>query len=532
MENHDVGERGFPPPGATPREDAAAVMKFYKLPERFAPSVLRAAEAARSRLSEPGERLDLRRKFIFTCDPASARDYDDALSLESDRRGNRVLGVHIADVSHFVPAGSLLDREARRRSTSVYLAERVVPMLPETLCDDLCSLVPGEDRLAFSVFMVFDREGRMVSSRFAKSVIRSRRRLTYAQVLEILEGANGGLPRREVQAIAGIGALARQLRQRRLDAGALDIEVPEADVQLDGNGEMCGLLARVSDDAHRMIEECMVAANAAVARELWTHQVKIVARHHAAPDEEKLTLLRAQMRALGIRMGDITAPEALKRFLGEVHAHPLAPVLSTMVLRSMKRAVYDAGAMGHWGLSMRYYAHFTSPIRRYPDLTLHRQLSAYLAGGPAAARLPPRELERIAAHATNREEIAAEAERGVMEIKKYRLLEAELATHGEVEYDALISRCTAFGCFVEIPAIAVSGLVHISRLSPGFVRFSERDQTLVAAGGRRWCAGESLRVKVARVDFAARRIDFVPADGSVRRQTAGGPRRNNRRKSR
>ena len=503
----------FPRPGKTPREDTEAVMKFYRLPKAF-PAVVRAEAGNVARLAtEPGEREDLRRKFIFTCDPVTARDYDDALSLETDRRGNRILGVHIADVSHFVLPGSAIDREARKRSTSVYLVDRVVPMLPEELSNGVCSLVPGEDRLAFSVFMTFDKNGEMTARRFAKTVIRSKARFTYEQVMTILSGGDGGLSRRETKLVREIGVLAQQLREKRFAAGALDIELPEVECLLDDDGELASLVTRPYDESHQMIEECMVAANEAVAKELWTRGIKILARLHESPDPEKILLLRTELRGLGVKVGNLENPKVFAQFLRTIKRHPLYPTLSVMVLRSMKRAVYDSVAIGHFGLAKKYYAHFTSPIRRYPDLTLHRQLAAYLgAGGAAAARVPPRTLAGWAEHATEREEIAAEAERSLLEIKKYRLLEEQLSSRQVLDYDAVISKCAPFGCFVEIPELAVSGLVHVSLLSRRFVRFNESDQSLSAPGGGSWRAGDRMRVHVARVDFVQRRLDFTPCE--------------------
>ncbi|MCR5413762.1 MAG: VacB/RNase II family 3'-5' exoribonuclease [Kiritimatiellae bacterium] len=507
---YEENEIRFPPPGRTPREDTAAVMKFYKLPESFPRSVLDEAKRCAEKLDNPGKRLDLRRKFIFTCDPQSARDYDDALSLETDRKGNRVLGVHIADVSHFVESGSALDREAYRRSTSVYLADRVVPMLPEELSNGLCSLVPGEDRLAFSVFMTFDKSGEMVKRSFAKSVIRSKARFSYEQVMAIIRGAAGGLGKREAKLIREVNALAQQLRAARFASGALDIEIPEAEVLLDESGEMTGLATRPYDESHQMIEECMVAANEAVAKELWTKGVKILARLHEPPDEEKLLMLRADMRGLGVKMGDISKQKVFAQFLRSIKRNPLYPTLAMMVLRSMKRAVYDGSNMGHFGLAKKYYAHFTSPIRRYPDLTLHRQLSAYLEGGASAARVPAKILAKWAKHTSDCEETAAEAERGLLEIKKFRLLESQLSTRQILDYDAVVVKCAPFGCFVEIPELAVSGLVHVSLLSRKFVSFNESDHSLSAPGGGRWRIGDRMRVHVAKVDFVQRKVDFVP----------------------
>ena len=532
MKNSSLVDRPlFPPPGKTPREDTLAVMKFFKLPRSFPSEVL--AEAAKvSGLSKNsvGRRLDLRKKFIFTCDPVTARDYDDALSLETDRKGNRILGVHIADVSHYVRPGSALDREAYKRSTSVYLCDRVVPMLPEELCNGVCSLLPNEDRLAFSVFITFDKNGEMVKRDFAKSIIRSKARFTYEQVMgiiggnrRIVESSNRRIKKGEIKTILAINELAQQLRNRRFAAGALDLEVPEAEVILDRNGEMSGIVTRPYDESHQMIEECMVAANEAVAKELWTRGIKILARLHESPDPEKLMMLRAELRGLGVKMGNIENPKVFAQFLKSIKKNPLYPTLSTMILRSMKKAVYDSTMIGHFGLAKKYYAHFTSPIRRYPDLTLHRQLAAYLASNYArqsnnriieqsnnSPKVPPKLLAKWAEHTSEREEIAAEAERGLLEIKKYRFLEEQLNSRQIIEYDAVVSKCMPFGCFVEIPELMVSGLVHVSLLSHKFVRFNESDQSLSAYGGGSWHIGDRMKVHVARVDFRERKIDFVP----------------------
>ena len=508
----DDGRVKFPPPGRTPREDTAAVMKFYGLEGEFPPDVLAEAKLAGERANSPGKRLDLRKTFIFTCDPVTARDYDDALSIEHRRGGAVVLGVHIADVSHFVTPGGAIDREAFRRSTSVYFADRVLPMLPEELSNGVCSLVPGEDRLAFSVFLTFDGEGRMTGRSFAKSVIRSKARFTYEQVMRVISGGrkakSGPLGRKERETVLAIHELAQKLRARRFAAGALDIETPEAEVELDAEGELAGIVTRPYDESHQMVEECMVAANEAVATELWTNGVKTLSRLHEPPEEEKLLMLRADMRGLGVKMGNISSQKAFARFLQTIKRHPLYPTLAVMVLRSMKRAVYDSTKMGHFGLAKRFYAHFTSPIRRYPDLTLHRQLTAYLAG--TDARVPPRKLAKWAEHASQAEETAAEAERALLEIKKFRLMEDQLKTRQTIDYDAIVVKCTPFGCFVEIPELAVSGLVHISLLSRRYVAYNESDHTLSAPGGGSWRIGDRIRVHVARVDFALRRIDFTP----------------------
>ena len=509
MKQHS-GETLFPPPGKTPRDDTASVMKFYNLPRSFPREVMDEARRLPKNVDAEG-RLDLRSKFIFTCDPVTARDYDDAISFETDRKGNRVLGVHIADVSHFVKPGSAIDREAFKRGMSVYLADRVVPMLPEELSNGLCSLMPGEDRLAFSVFMTFDKSGEMIKRSFAKSVIRSRARFTYEQVMTVISGgAKAARSSSDLKAVYGVHELAQQLRERRFAAGALDIEIPEAEVLLDTEGEMMGLVTHPYDESHQMIEECMVAANEAVAKELWTKGVRILTRLHEAPDDEKIYTLRAELRNLGVKVGNIVNPKVFAQLLKTIRHNPLYPTLAVMVLRSMKRAVYDSVSIGHFGLAKQYYAHFTSPIRRYPDLVLHRQLAAYLTGGVKAARVPPASLAKWAEHSTRMEDVATQAERSLVEIKKYRLLEAQLSTRQVIDYDAVISKCAPIGCFVEIPELAVSGLVHISLLSRKYVRYNESDGTLSAPGGGRWHPGKVLKVHVARVDFDQRKVDFVP----------------------
>ena len=504
----------FPPPGKTPRDDTASVMKFYDLPKAFPPEVLAEAKKLPKKIDAEG-RLDLRKKFIFTCDPVTAKDFDDALSFETDRRGNRILGVHIADVSHFVKPGSAIDREAFRRSTSVYLIDRVVPMLPEELSNCVCSLVPGQDRLAFSVFMTFNKSGEMTKRTFAKSIIRSRVRFTYEQVMSIIAGGAKALHgSKDLKTVVGIHELAQQLRARRFAAGALDLDVPEAEVLLDADGEMMSLMTRPYDESHQMVEECMVAANEAVAKELWTKGVRILARLHEPPDDEKIFALRAELRGLGVKVGNITNPKVFAQLLKTIRHNPLYPTMAMMVLRSMKRAVYDASQIGHFGLAKQYYAHFTSPIRRYPDLTLHRQLAAYLDGGVKFARVQTDILDKWAKHTTAMEEVAAEAERALIELKKYRLLEEQLASRQILDYDAVISKCTPFGCFVEIPELAVSGLVHISLLSRKYVRYNESDGSLSVPGGGSWRPGKIIKVHVAKVDYAQRRVDFTPCSYS------------------
>ena len=497
-----------------PLDDGDAVVREFDLPRSFPQAVIAEAASAVEPDGSCAGRLDLRKKFIFTCDPETAKDFDDALSIETDRKGNRTLGVHIADVSHYVTPGSALDREAAKRSTSVYLADRVVPMLPERLSNGVCSLMPGVDRYAFSVFITFDGKGRPVKRRFAKSVIRSSVRFAYGQVMAVIRGEKPfgvKLSARHRADILALHKLAQQLRASRYAAGALDMEVPEYEVVLDPAGEMVGLEARPYDESHQLVEQCMVAANIAVATELWTRGIHIISRLHESPDPDRLQELRAELAQLGVRCGDLTRPKGVADFLAKLKG-PLKPMITGLVLRSLKRARYDAQTIGHFGLAAPYYTHFTSPIRRYPDLVVHRQLADYLAGGAngSRGRMDQRYLDKTALHATVREMIADEAGRAMVELKKYRFLANQRSTGQLIDYDAVITRCTSYGVFVDIPEIGCYGLVHISSLANAYVSFDPGREVLYSAG-REWAVGDKMRVRVCRVDFAERHADFVPS---------------------
>jgi ribonuclease R len=506
-------------PADQPSLDTLTVMKQFDLPEAFPAEVIDEAEKVAQRLTKPGRREDLRGKYIITVDPATARDFDDAVSLETDERGNRVLGVHIADVSHFVRTGTPLDREARQRGTSVYLVDKVVPMLPEQLSNGVCSLRPDEDRLTFSAFMTFDAAGRMVARRFAKTRIRSKLRLNYEQAMAIISGQKpeglDAVPDEARRLLKETWRLAAQMRQRRFSMAALDLDVPEVEVVLDEQSRMTGMVVRPYDESHQLIEECMVAANEAVATELWTRGIKILARLHEPPDEEKLEELQANLAMLGFRPGNLSDPKTLAKFLKDTETHPLRYHAHTMVLRSMKRAVYSAEKIGHFGLAKAYYAHFTSPIRRYPDLVLHRQLADYLDG--KGGKLPQNELIQTAFLATEREQVADDASRQLIEIKKFRFLQQQLDEQKPIQYRAVVAKCTNYGVFIDIPDLAMGGMIHISNLSRQFVRFNPANESL-SAGETVYRVGTVLQVKVATVDFNLRRADFVLAgDGDSAR---------------
>lgn len=506
-------------PEDKPSLDTLAILRQYELPEAFPGPVMAESEEVAKLLEQPGERLDLRDRFILTIDPATARDFDDAISLETDAEGNRVLGVHIADVSHFVRPGSALDKEAYRRGTSVYLIDKVVPMLPEQLSNGVCSLMPDTDRLTFSVFITYDAHGKPLKTTFAKSIIRSKQRLAYEEAIALLEDrpvtiACGTLDPRTQPMLKQTLALTRQLKAIRERNCALEMASSEVEIELDSEGRMTGIHAASNDESHQLIECCMVAANEAVAKELLTHQVNVISRLHEAPDDEKISKLELELRKLGIRPRNLREPKELANLLRETADHPLKYHIHTLVLRSLKRALYSAKQHGHFGLALTYYSHFTSPIRRYPDLVMHRQLADYLTPGGHGGRLDNGYLDRAAAKATEREQIADEAERALTEIKKYRFLQQQLDERKPQEYDAVVVSVKGFGFFVDVIDLQISGMVHISDISKQFVNFNPTTESL-SAGNLTIKAGMQLKVYIAKVDFPARRLDFAYVKGSA-----------------
>jgi len=509
-------------PADDPSQDTLAIMRHYGFADEFAREALQEAGRATALLNKQGARRDLREKFIFTIDPERARDFDDALSLERDGKGNHVLGVHIADVSHFVRPGSAIDEEARRRATSVYFCDKVLPMLPEQLSNGLCSLRPNEDRLTFSVFITFDKQGEPRKAEFARSIIRSRRRLTYRQALLALRAGKGeGVPKEEiapdfVKLLKRVSALAQQLRARRFKQAALDLDLPEYEVVVGKNGLISGIRDVVNDESHQLIEECMIAANEAVDRELSVRGLKLLHRVHPQPAEEKIGQLKQQLEEMGFKPGDLSSRRNLSAFLDRIKDHPLAHDAKVSVLRSMKRAVYAPAALGHFGLAKKYYAHFTSPIRRYPDLVVHRILGAMLAKEPVPYQ--DSGLGPLGEHCSTRERIAEEAEQALLEIKKYRYLQQQVLNQAPAEHEAVVVNVKSFGMFVELVHLGVQGLVHVSNLGEGgrARRAGATPPDVLQAGSVSYRQGSKLTVFPVKVDFEQRRIDFAlagrPAD--------------------
>lgn len=504
-------------PADSPSQDTLAAIRHYGLPDVFPSEVLTEAETVSELLDRPGKRVDQRKLFVLTIDPERARDFDDALSMERDKEGRRVLGVHIADVSHFVRTRSELDKEARLRGNSVYLPDRVIPMLPEQLSNGVCSLRPDVDRLAFSVFMTVDDKGEVVASRFERTRIRSRHRFTYEEVLPILQGENvPGVGKQVTRLLRDLHRMAQQFRKRRFARYALELDAPEPEVMVDKQGVTTGIRMVPNDETHQLVEECMVAANEATARELADNSIPSIYRVHAPPSAEKMQDLTAELAGLGFEPGDLTNRRNLAKFLRSVKGDARSDYVRLAVLKSMNRAEYNPERAEHFGLAKQYYGHFTSPIRRYPDLMVHRQLGALLLRrAKPEARRGPRfygkdELEKVSVSCSDTERRADEAERAVIEIKKYRFLKQQLDSGDPPTYEAVVVSVMNFGLFVEIPALQVQGLVHVRALSNSFVRHN-RDKRTLRAGKKQYTVETRLQVVIANVDMEGRKLDFVLA---------------------
>ena len=493
----------------------AIIIKTYDLPEEFPEVVRREAAAVPQAVSaeEAASRLDLRGLPMVTIDGEDARDLDDAVSLEATGDGGYRLGVHIADVSHYVRPDSPLDQEARRRATSIYLVDRVLPMLPPELSNGICSLNPRVDRLAQSVFIDFDAAGRRLRYEFADTVIRTAERMTYEDVAGILVRRDGELSARYaplVPMFEGMARLARLLRGRRMARGALDFAFPEDKVVLDETGRPLEVRRYKRTIADQIIEEFMLAANEVVARHCAGLKVPFMYRIHERPDPEKVIALNEFLHPFGFQLRDVEGvrPAELQAILEKVAGRPEERLVSRVILRSLKQARYSADNAGHFALATRHYTHFTSPIRRYPDLVVHRILrEARRTGGnlgPVREGLWRSLLPDVAAHSSERERLADEADRASVEVKKGEYMAARL---GEV-YDGIISDVTGFGFYVELPN-TIEGFVHVRELADDYYVLDEKAHALIGqTTGRRYRLGDPVTVFVLAVDPMARRIDF------------------------
>jgi ribonuclease R len=499
-------------PASAPGVDMLSIIRKYDLPTEFPRAVVdeanRIPETVNARMLEGRE--DLREKFIVTIDPDDARDFDDAIhvdKIDPPQAGWR-LGVHIADVSAYVNPDSALDREARRRGNSVYLPDRVIPMLPERLSNGVCSLNPGVDRLTHSVFIQFDKSGHAKNVRFAKSVIRSAHRLTYKQAYSILQSA----PRDRLSEHLHVAwALASLLRRRRFEHGSLDLDFPEVKVHVDANGERLKLERVENDESHQLIEECMLAANETVARELKKRAIPTIYRVHENPDPEKLAEYREFALSFNYKVGDLTHRAELQRLLASIRGKPEEQALKIALLKSLKRARYFPRPLGHYGLAKNNYAHFTSPIRRYADLVVHRALSE--RDEKRRSRTDMSQIASVAEHVSTTERIAAEAEIEAVRMKKLEFFQRQLDERDPQVFRAAIIDVRNYGMVVELPDVLITGLIHVSSLTNDFYIFEPVQRRLIGRRfRRRFQIGDELRVFVARVDRFKRQIDFALAD--------------------
>jgi ribonuclease R len=491
-------------PAKKPGVDILSIIRKYDLPVTFPDMVLQEAEQVPLEISdkELRAREDLRSAPVFTIDPDDARDFDDAIHVvEND--GGWTVGIHIADVSHYVKPGSALDREALRRGNSVYLPDRVLPMLPERLSNGVCSLRPNEDHLTKSVFAEIDRAGRIKDYRFAATVIRSLARLTYRQAFAILQGKPADPLENHIHRAWQLAAI---LRKRRFDHGALELDMPEVRVRLDNEGKTIGLVREENDISHQLIEEFMLLANEVVAKETRVRLIPSVYRIHEDPDPQRIADYREQIRSYGIEVGDLSQRREMQRFLKTIVGRPEESALKIGLLRSLRKAVYSPDSIGHYGLAKADYTHFTSPIRRYADLLVHRAFAAMLS---RRSGKPPRsvDLASTCEHISTTERIAADAEREAVRLKKLEYF-AGLVRKPQ-RLDGTIVDVRNYGLLVELKEALVVGLIHISSLDHDFFVFDQARQRIT---GRRskmsFVVGDRVVVRVKGVDAFKQQIDF------------------------
>jgi ribonuclease R len=508
-------------PASAPGVDMLSIIRKYHLPTDFPRDVLDEA----NRVSETVDvrkldgREDLRKKFIITIDPDDARDFDDAIQVERIDNDGWQLGVHIADVAAYVEPGSALDREARRRGNSVYLPDRVMPMLPERLSNGVCSLNPGVDRLTHSVFINFDKNGVAKRARFAKSVIRSAQRLTYKQAHAILRSSTRDQLSEQLH---DAWELASLLRRKRFEHGSLDLDFPEVKVRLDETGKPVQLERIDNDESHQLIEECMLATNEAVARELKKRAVPTIYRVHEDPDPEKLAEYREFVLSFNHKVGDLTHRGEVQRLLASTRGKPEEQALKIGLLKSLKRARYAPEPLGHYGLAKPNYLHFTSPIRRYADLVVHRALAERY--GKDRSRIDMGQIASIAEHISTTERIAADAEIEAVRMKKLEFFQSQLDKRDPQIFRAAVVDVRNYGLVVELPDALITGLVHVSSLTDDFYLFEPAQRRLIGRRSRkRFSVGDDVHVFVVRVDSFKRQVDFAIASETpmkVGRRTA------------
>ena len=485
--------------------DMLSVLRQYDLPLHFPKPVLAEAHAIGSVVHEHdlAGRLDCRAHNVVTIDPDDAKDFDDAICLEKISSEQWRLWVHIADVSHYVKPGTALDAEARQRGNSTYLVDRVIPMLPEALSNELCSLKPNVDRLTKCVEFIVANDGRVLSTKFHSAVIHSQRRFAYAQVLEILQRAPADEPIERM--LHQAHELAQKIRRHRFKNGSLELDFPEMKIRLDEQGKILRIEKNENDVSHQLIEEYMLLANEAVATRLMSQRTPAIYRIHEEPDARRLQEYRQDVLSHNVACGNLNQPHEVQKLLTKLGTLPIGAALKIGFLKSLMRARYAVEPLGHYGLAKKKYTHFTSPIRRYADLVVHRALFDKIAAKESA-------FKEIAEHISVTERNSADAERDSKDVKLFAFLKAQLESGAPIKYPALVTDVRNFGFFVDVPGLAMSGLVPLSTIEDDFYVFDESRRNLVGRRTRRVIRlGDKLTVQVAKVDSFKKQVDFCLA---------------------
>jgi len=494
-----------------PAVDIKSIIHQFKLPFEFSKNTLAETIELQQPVSpdEIGARLDLRDELIITIDPDDAKDFDDAISLKKEKTGNWLLGVHIADVSYYVNEDSSVDKEARKRGTSVYLPGTVIPMLPEVLSNGICSLKEGEERLTKSIFFTYSSDGRLISSEIKHSVINVKKRLTYHIATKVLMESDENDTDPVTNLLLEASKLAKLLYKNRMKEGALELNLPEINIRVGKDGKIDTIEKTTRDISHIIIEEFMIAANQAAATFMHQQNLPSVCRSHPEPDEDEMHDFAEFIFNCKNKRIDPFNKKRLQAFLDEISDHPESYIINLMLLRSMKKAEYSTTETSHFALGLEHYAHFTSPIRRYPDLIVHRLLDLFFQGQLKSKNVKASWNEKItdwAKHCCATEKRAQEAEREIIKLKLLRHMEE----HADKIMEGIITGVQEYGLFVQIDEFQLDGLVHIRTLTDDFYELDKKKLSLIGSrNGKVYSFGDVVNVKITKIDLLKREVDFV-----------------------